>query len=255
MQGRQALRMKVFAAIVLLVLLVVLAARYPLFVYQHGTTIGGWLLFLLTVTYNASGAFYLFVQQLRFWVGNHAARWDLSVDYQTDLTRSGLRKLVDQLEASYRDKGVRREDWSNTRFRITVNTVKTQALPFELSLAEEDSGPNRLHVSGFEIWAPFRESDRLEREIMAILEAIEDAIRPTARDYGLTIYFDGKNPYYGFFLRRLAASAIQSFHVDLTVKAGLVTVSKERLAITTRSKDSFRDLVAHYLALSPMAEG
>lgn len=209
----------------------------------NGTTIVGWFLLAIQITYNSSEWFYLAVKRLWFNIKNPSCIWNMQAElhgnFERDMFSNLNKKLRDIGDDSYKIITI-----SNTR-RI----YKVQALNLEIVLDEKES---ILHIYVHDLQVSFRDSKEIiDKKLSRIFETIQYVAKADKGSYGLNIMFKEYNPYFGFFVRRLNDKDVQGFNIKLKVSDDRVTVSSSGIEINSNKLNKLNELSKSYLALSP----
>lgn len=96
--------------------------------------------------------------------------------------------------------------------------------------------------------------EKLEREIVPILDAIRNAVRSKREAYTLNIDFMGANPFYSRYMQHLRADDISDFRIALQVNtytAGAaceqVEINRTGVAIVAQTSTSLNALAKDFL--------
>jgi hypothetical protein len=113
---------------------------------------------------------------------------------------------------------------------------------------EDTSSSEAISVQILDLSVGFRDAMRRIREhLCPLFEAVERTlvIRQDGRKYGMTAYFNGENPYYGIFIRKLDLSAVENFAlvIKTTGTDKSISVTRNGVSLVAKSINSFRSNV------------
>lgn len=211
--------------------------------WENVPLIFGWMLFVSNLTYNNSEKFYLFLQRIWFNIFNPECIWNLTISYKGNYNRDILKKIESVI--FHQNQNIKITKLSNTRKLYRLSTFM-----FEVFINEED-GDVHFFLNDLEV--SYRRSKIIiEKELSTLFEKIKLKIKPDDEYFGLNIEFKGANPYFGFFVRRLNTSNVDSFNVIFKVDNDRVFISKESIKINADSFNRLTALSKNYLTLSSL---
>lgn len=116
-------------------------------------------------------------------------------------------------------------------------------------------GENQIFVRTSKITVPMRETKKRAVQITKLIESIESAIIPNSspeKEYEIDIEYNGKSPYYSYWVKKLPEEIIYNFNLSLNIpnaKDSKVRVNKNHLTISSKSYAMVFDLTRDYALL------
>jgi hypothetical protein len=100
--------------------------------------------------------------------------------------------------------------------------------------------------------------DKLERQIIPVLQAITSVLTPSNSSFELDVQFLKRNPFFAVYITHLQPEQVQDYRVVLHVdashpsgKAETVEITKQRVHVTARSTHGFQSIAEQFVLLSP----
>lgn len=100
--------------------------------------------------------------------------------------------------------------------------------------------------------------NKLERQILPVLQALNDLLRPINSSFELDVQFLDRNPFFAVYISHLRPEQVHDYKVILhldsahaTGKAETVEVSKEKVHVTAKSTNAFKSVAEQFVLLSP----
>jgi hypothetical protein len=219
----------------------------------------GWTAFIIDYSYRRSDTFYLRANSVVFWITNRPTKWNLTIDYRgvsVDMPLDALRSAIETGASPTSTV------WHDGQYSKIINfpgyTIRLKTTPYPDGVLDLDNLESTesvsMQISDLEL--PYRSfRSKLEEEIIPLVDRATAALKPREQQYAVKIRFQSKNPYFGFFVRRLALPQIVSFSADvLDLSAGgeaqNVCVRKDQIEIVTDSLLALQALSKKYVALS-----
>lgn len=238
MSTRGASLLAVAAVLALFALFVFLLVRFP------GPV--GWLFAVLKVVYDRWEFAYLLVNRGYFWLVNQEMRWNFSVEVRVKDGRELLAQIPALIVQHFPDRNAKVETLSRTRLRVV-----TDGKIFEAHIDEDGSvEESLLRLDVHRLPTTFRTAEALlDEQLVPLLHDIEARSGSGKSTYHLAIDFNGTNPFYGLFVRRLRSSAVDTFKVVLRGERETVHINQETVTVQSESVATLRKVAANYLAL------
>ncbi len=99
---------------------------------------------------------------------------------------------------------------------------------------------------------------KLERQIVPVLQAIGDALRPDNSSFELDVQFLKRNPFFAVYIAHLRPEQVQDYRVVLHVdgshpsgRAEKVEITKQNVHVTAKTTNSFKSMAEQFVLLSP----
>jgi hypothetical protein len=99
--------------------------------------------------------------------------------------------------------------------------------------------------------------EKIERQILPILNLVRDELRPSRSSYELDVEFRGTNPFFDVYIARLKPEQVGEFRVILHIASGIqdqkerVEISRTNIHVIATTTDSFKRLADDFILLSP----
>jgi len=214
-----------------------------------------WLLAFIKMLYDSSARVYLLVNRSIAWLTNASASWEFTIQYVIPIKQD---PGIEQAITSILDVFPKARLWQNDATQKIVNapgfTVRLKLLH---DVSPEESEPPRvnLFVDLTDMNISYRYTEKtLSKKIAPLLEKLSSGIKAEWTKYTLRIKYDGANPFFGLYVKKLLPNQVAKFHCELFEIVGgetdIVTVGKEETIINTTSITSLLALSQKYLSLS-----
>jgi len=190
------------------------------------------------------------------WLTNESTTWTLTINFgyknQTDIIEN-LSKIVKK----YKPQG---RIWNKSNDQLIFD-LDGYSLRFFLAsipdfAQDDDSVVRTLCVQVSNLIIPYRIfKNKINNEIIPIIQSITEFIKPSAEKYEAKIKFSKINPYFGYFVRKLDFPNVVTFTCDiLEYSVGgqeqNITIHKEHLEIVTNNLHALDILSQKYVNLS-----
>jgi hypothetical protein len=216
------------------------------------TAIGVWSM-VAAIAYQRSSSVRYWIIRLRARLGRgFAPSWKLSV---------GLRARVGPDEGAVFEERVRKRlplaRLDFTRERAATLTVTGNPLEIEWAHPmvdlDRDTEDWEVHVSAEYPSVMYHDSIRfLRQNVMPVLEAIDESLEATARDYHLIVHYGtAGNPFEGLVIQAAPPDTVVSYQVTLRPGADEeIQLLGDRLTLTATSRSRFEEAVERLLTLN-----
>jgi hypothetical protein len=103
--------------------------------------------------------------------------------------------------------------------------------------------------------APFRSAQaRFSKDVVHMLDRAKHIAQPSKDIYSIRVRYQGGNPYFGLYVRRLGLSSVINFDCAIREQVGgkdqRVTVRKDRLEIVADEIPAFNQLAIRHVAVA-----
>jgi len=213
-----------------------------------------WITTLVKMLYDSWDRFYLVINRIKANALNTATTWEISAEYS--LEKSGL---IDDITASIAKAFPSIKYRENTRFHKIVQINKLtlflkESPETDANLIDSDGTVSEI-IETAKVTIPYRQIENtLEREIIPLFNHIEHYNTPEKCKYTLRINYDGKNPFFGLYVRRLPSGVISNFKCDIIEKiAGestFITIEAKKVTIISGSTNDLLLVSRKYLLMS-----
>jgi hypothetical protein len=217
----------------------------------------GWLIAFSKMLYDSSARIYLMFSRFMAWIGSTPTNWEFANQYILP-NNVEQNEAAEQIIKSILEHFPKATLWQNTATQKIIHapsfTIRVKVLQ-ELSSIESNISTNSLYVDFTDMNVPYRYTEKtLLKTIAPLLERLEKALTPEWVKYIFRIKYDGNNPFFGLFIRKIPPKQISKFHCELFEVTGIekdnVAISKEETVIITTSIISLLALSRKYLSFS-----
>lgn len=210
--------------------------------FINGTIISGWILFMTQLTWNQSETFYMQIKRILFFINNPDCTWNMMVEFSLNFDQDIFNKIDELFERKY--SNIRIISLSNQRKIYKLDTIAIEVIT--------DYSDNKVmfHIDNLEV-SYRRSRNIIDHELGELFEKLSKCLKEDQSEYYFNVDFKEFNPYYGFFIRRLNATEINSFNVKFNIENDKVTIGKNSIEIYTTSLQKLNTLSKEYLSLSP----
>jgi hypothetical protein len=219
----------------------------PLFIF--------WLLAFVKMLYDASDNVYLAVNRVIAWLTSATANWEFTIQYVIETEQDSVLQLAaDSILDVFPKAQLWQDDPTQKIVHAPSFTARIKILR-EVSPEETDLLATNLFVDLTNMNVSYRNADRmLSRTIAPLLEKLFRNISAGWVKYTLRIKYDGANPFFGLYIKKLPLHQVAKFHCELFEVVGSetdnITIGKEETVIITTSITSLLTLSQKYLSLS-----
>lgn len=234
----------IILAIFVFLLIIYGIIRNPVDYFSNGTIILGWVLFFIQTLWVTWENFYLFVKNIWFKLRNPDCSWDFSFDLKNiDLDADEIFLNIENVLNNKKKTFFQISKLSNNRkiYSWGVYTI-TVTIEYDSSV--------RFEFNTFEV-SYRRTSNVITEDLRPALEEIQRKLKTGEIEYFLNINFQGENPYFGVYLRKIDETKIETFKVKFKINDNKVIVYQDKLSISTNSLMELQEIVNKYLMLSP----
>lgn len=116
-------------------------------------------------------------------------------------------------------------------------------------------GENHVFIFTSKITVPIRETKKWAGKITNLIESMESAVTPNSnpeKEYEIDIEYNGKSPYYSYWVKKLPEEFIHNFNLSLNIpnaKGSKIKVNKNHLTISSKSYAKVFELTKDYALL------
>ncbi len=186
------------------------------------------------------------VKRLTLLTGNAPVQWDVKAEYSGGDVFQGFRMALEWLKS----QGAKVETEGETG--VTVRLPDNSYITLQLARVPVMGEDTEQLVVKTAANMPFKSGKRALERWVVLFEEIQKTAGVKAK-YTFSLAFqDGKNPYFGLFVRMLGGEAVRDlrFSVEFKEDGGRVTVRRDKVSIVTRSVSELQALSGRYIALS-----
>ncbi len=202
---------------------------------------------------------YFFVQRIaiRFFPDT-TSRWWFSARYDgrfADCVISELSRHFQSKDFRFASK-VERQDLLSSQ--VEIDQTLSLSIQFEPAHITEDVLDHVTVISRVMEVSYGHAKRKLQHQIVPVLQAINDVLKPDITSFELDVQFLKKNPFFAIYIAHLRPDQVQDYKVVLHVdgshsngKPEKVEITKEKVHVTAKSTDGFRQMAEQFVLLSP----
>ncbi len=249
-------------SIIFLIIFVIFAAIASLLIWLNNQTdwrpviiaVIPWSIPLIKMLYDSFPTFYLFVNKIIAITINNSTRWEFSVKYtMPQLSKDYLEDAMNVILKSFPDAKMWQNEKGQKIIRLTGITMRLKYV--NIRQPEDEEETTNLFVDMTDMNIPYRLTNKtLQHRMWPLIEKLTNTIKPDLVQYTMRVKYDGPNPFFGLYIRRLPPNQIINFHCELFEIIGgekeNVSIHKEETVIISASMENFRTVSMKYLLFS-----
>ncbi len=185
-------------------------------------------------------------------------RWWFSARYDGRFDDSVIRLLSSHFQSeTFRfNSKVESENALTAQVEIDQTLfVKIQLDPRHLS----EDGEDHVTVISRVMEVSYGHAKRkLEQQIVPVLQAMSDVLRPRNSSFELDVQFLKRNPFFAVYIAHLRPEQVQDYRVVLHVdgshpsgRAETIEITKQKVHVTAKTTHSFQSIAEQFVLLSP----
>ncbi len=208
---------------------------------------------------NSNLRVYFWLQRIRiWWFSDLVTRWWFGARFEGDHPPTIIADLLHFMQDSEKFKFGVQVDYSTDRdMQVEVDRTLTLKITFDPALLSA-SGRGCVSVLSKTIEVSYGHARRkIETQIVPVILALKDYLRPDNASYDLDVDFPERNPFFAVYVAHLKPEQIGDFRVVLHLDAysrsrrpEKVEISRQNLHVTALSTDSFKQLALDFILLS-----
>lgn len=244
---------KIFIASSVLVILLLIITGKDIFYWivnnwGYATLIYSVLYTLITYYYAKNENFYLFIHKyVFFWFKNYNSRWK----FENRLICISPLKLDDiKSKVLLSFKEIEHSITKDLRSHLTI--IVDDEIKFQFDIIDDDEGLNlEFRTSKFTV--PWNQYEERISFFINLFNDIAIRLKPQKPMYQISLYFEEKNPYFGFFIRYLPYNMVTDFNCQFASPRSdstFVKASKDRITIDSSNTEFLRKSAFNYLTLN-----
>ncbi len=210
------------------------------------------------ILYDEWAQFYLWTTRLFFKLTNARVSWTMSAEYRGSCDPECLHSIASAIVDTYTGSVLWHDSDYEKIVKLSIGgAARVRVVTTVDALDEEDT---IFHFQLTDYPVPFRDSDGALQSLVALFDtSIKPLVQPSREKYVLKVSFGDPNPYFGLFLRRvnLPKQELVAFHCIFTEKIGpskeTIQVSKDHIAVVTRSLVNLQALARRYITLAGLS--
>ena len=186
------------------------------------------------------------------------SRWWFAARYDGQFKDDAVHRLIEHFQSSQFRFPVRVEREDKLQAQIEVDQTLTINMQFDSRQVSEDQRDHFTVLSKVMEVSYGHAKKKLDLQIVPVLQAISDVLRPENSSFELDVQFLGRNPFFAVYISHLRPDQVQDYRVVLHVDGGhstgrteRVEITKEKVHVTARTTNAFRSIAEQFVLLSP----
>ncbi len=202
---------------------------------------------------------YFFFQKIaiRFFPDT-TSRWWFSARYDGHFPDDAIRHLIEHFQSGDFRFSTKVERQDSLTAQVEVDQTLTINIQFVPEQVCEDQCDHFTVISKVMEVSYGHAKKKLDCQIVPVLQAISDVLKPENASFELDVQFLRRNPFFAVYIAHLRPEQVQDYRVVLHVDGGhstgkteKVEITKERVHVTARTTNAFRSIAEQFVLLSP----
>lgn len=185
-------------------------------------------------------------------------RWWFSARYDGQFGDTVIRSLITHLQSDDFRFSTKLERESVLTAELEVDQTLFLKFQFDPDYASEDGQGHVTVVSRVMEVSYGHAKRKIEQQIVPVLQALTDVLKPNNTSFELDVQFLKKNPFFAVYISHLRPEQVQDYRVVLHVdgshptgQAERVEISKQKVHVTANSTHTFKSMAEQFVLLSP----
>jgi hypothetical protein len=181
-----------------------------------------------------------------------------SARYEGHFPDDAVRHLLDHFKSGEFRFPTKVERQDTLSAQVEVDQTLTLNIQFEPAQTSEDQSDHLTVISKVMEVSYGHAKKKLDSQIVPVLQAINDVLKPENASFELDVQFLRRNPFFAVYIAHLRPEQVQDYRVMLHVDAGHATgktekveITKERVHVTAKTTNAFRSIAEQFVLLSP----
>jgi hypothetical protein len=186
------------------------------------------------------------------------SRWWFSARYDGHFSSDSIRLLIEHFQSKEFRFPIKVEKEDNLIAQIDVDETLTLNIQLDPKDISEDQCDHITVMSKVMEVSYGHAKKKLDTQIIPVLQAINDVLRPENVSFELDVQFLRKNPFFAVYIAHLNPEQVQDYrvvlHVDGSHPSGrpeTVEITKEKVHVTAQTTTSFKSVARQFVLLSP----
>lgn len=186
------------------------------------------------------------------------SRWWFAARYDGLFPDDTVRRLIEHFQSGLFRFPVKVEREDKVTAQIEVDQTLTITVQFDTQHISEDQRGHFTVLSKVMEVSYGHAKKQLDSQIVPVLQAIADVLRPENSSFELDVQFLGRNPFFAVYITHLRPDQVQDYRVVLHVDGGhpsgrteRVEITKEKVHVTAKTTNTFRSMAEQFVLLSP----
>lgn len=185
-------------------------------------------------------------------------RWWFSARFDGQFGDTVIRTLRDHFQSKEFRFSSKVEEEDAFTAQVEIDQTLYLKIQFDPKHLSED-GEDHVTVLSRVMEVSYGHAKRkLEQQIVPVLQAIADVLRPSNSSFELDVQFLKRNPFFAVYIAHLRPEQVQDYRVVLHIdgshssgKAETVEITKRKVHVTAKTTHSFQSIAEQFVLLSP----
>jgi hypothetical protein len=185
-------------------------------------------------------------------------RWWFSARFDGQFAESVIRSLSNHFQSRDFRFSSKVENENTLTAQVEIDQTLYLKIQYDPKHLSED-GEDHVTVLSRVMEVSYGHAKRkLEQQIIPVLQAITDVLRPSNSSFELDVQFLKRNPFFAVYIAHLRPEQVQDYRVVLHVdashpsgKAETVEITKQKVHVTAKTTHSFQSIAEQFVLLSP----
>jgi len=199
------------------------------------------------IYYSKNEKFYLFVHKyILFWFKDHHSRWKFFNRFEgVALNRKRAKEVITE---ELQNKDVKLEESLDNYLKF----VEDDEVVYKFNIKQrKDSITIEFRTSKFTVpWSKYGEEISIYTDLF---NRLSSRLNPEKSNYQISLYFEKRNPYFGFFIRYLPQEMVRNFTCNFRsnkTDESTISATKNKITINSKKTESLRRNAIDYLTLN-----
>jgi hypothetical protein len=187
------------------------------------------------------------------------SRWRFSARYDGQFRDDdSIRRLIEHFQSADFRFPFKVERQDNLTAQIEVDQTLILDIQFDPQHIADDQCDHLTIISKVMEVSYGHAKKKLDSQIVPVLQAVSDVLRPDSSSFELDVQFLGRNPFFAVYISHLRPDQVQDYRVVLHVdgrhptgRTEKVEITKEKVHVTAKTTNAFRSLAEQFVLLSP----
>ena len=186
------------------------------------------------------------------------SRWWFAARYDGHFPVGAVHELVEHFQSGEFRFVTKVEHEDEHTAQIEVDQTLTLKVQFDPKRVTQDECDHFTVMSKVMEVSYGHARKKLDSQIVPVLQAINDILKPDNSSFELDVQFLKRNPFFAVYIAHLRPDQVQDYkvvlHVDSghsTGKAEKVEITKEKVHVTAKTTTGFKSIAEQFVLLSP----
>lgn len=185
-------------------------------------------------------------------------RWWFSARFDGRFSENAIRLLSDHFQSKEFRFSTKAENENVLTVQLEIDQTLYLKIQYDPSHLSEDGEDHVTVLSRVMEVSYGHAKKKLEQQIVPVLQAITDVLRPANSSFELDVQFLKRNPFFAVYIAHLRPEQVQDYRVVLHIdgshpsgRAETVEITKQKVHVTAKTTHSFQSIAEQFVLLSP----